>query len=150
MGKKQLYFAIAPFLVGLVLGRLNPLDPAQAQPVTLLADSEYTIERCINPFDPEKIEKSANGFMYWYVSKELSQGLNLKLSEVNPGTAHHGAHQHPESEIYFVLSGSAELIFNGESKTVGANTAMYCPPHVSHGIRNAGNTPLQYFVIKTN
>jgi mannose-6-phosphate isomerase-like protein (cupin superfamily) len=31
----------------------------------------------------------------------------------------------------------------------GPNTAVFCPPGVFHGIRNAGETPVRYMIIRT-
>ena len=30
-----------------------------------------------------------------------------------------------------------------------ASTAVFCPPNVLHGIRNAGETPIRYMIIRT-
>ena len=111
---------------------------------------KYTLENCITAFNENKLQKSERGWAYWFAAKELTGGLNLKMSEVKAHTAHHGSHVHPEAEIFFILEGTAEFTLEGKTEIVEKNTSLFCPPNVSHGIRNAGDAPMRYFVIKSN
>ena len=58
-------------------------------------------------------------------------------------------HKHPGEEIIYVLEGTAEIRMSDVTQRVGADTAVFCPPGVLHGIRNAGNTPIRYMIIRT-
>ena len=71
------------------------------------------------------------------------------LSVIQPGQAAHEPHAHDGEEIMFVLEGLAEIRIGAETERAGPNTAVFCPPHVFHGIRNAGDTPIRYMIIRT-
>ncbi|MEJ5350431.1 MAG: cupin domain-containing protein [Melioribacteraceae bacterium] len=115
---------------------------------TSQSNQKYTIENCVNEFNPEKIVKTEVGYQYWFVDKNFLDGRTLKLSVVAPHSATHPPHKHPEDEFFFVLEGTAEFYLNGETKIGKAYSSFYCPPNSMHGIRNIGDTELKYLVIK--
>jgi mannose-6-phosphate isomerase-like protein (cupin superfamily) len=106
------------------------------------------IDTCINAFDNAKVEPTKAGYQYWFADKNYLDGRTLKLSVVAPENATHAPHAHAEDEFFFVLEGRAEFFMNGERRTVGPMTSLYCPPRSEHGIRNAGADTLRYLVIK--
>lgn len=108
----------------------------------------YTIENCVNTFDPDKVEKTKAGYQYWFADKKFADGKTVKLSVVEPGSATHAPHSHVEDEFFFVLEGTAEFYLDGKTQTVGKNTSLYCPSNSEHGIHNVGDTQLKYLVIK--
>ncbi len=116
----------------------------------LAKDTSYTIENCIREFSPEDAIKTEQGWKYWHVSRDLSPTFNFKISNVGPQSANHGAHTHEEEEIFYILEGTAEFSFNGKTRTVGPKSTMFCPSNIPHGIRNVGDKPLTYAVIKEN
>ena len=135
-------------LLAIVAGSLSL---ASAQPGGPGADStsrKYTIETCVNEFTQARVESTKVGYQYWFADRDFVDGRTLKLSVVGPHLATHAPHQHPEDEFFFVLEGNAEFFLDGKTKVVGPYTSLYCPSHVMHGIRNAGDTPLKYLVIK--
>lgn len=110
----------------------------------------YTMENCIKEFSMEDTQKTKKGWLYWHVPRNLSPGFNFKISNVGPQSANHGAHTHPEEEIFYILEGTARFSLNGETKIVGPKSTLFCPSGISHGISNAGDTELTYAVIKAN
>ncbi|RPI02188.1 MAG: cupin domain-containing protein [Ignavibacteriae bacterium] len=110
--------------------------------------TKYTIENCINKFSIDKIEKTKAGYQYWFADPALADGKTLKMSVVAPHSATHPPHIHVEDEFFFILEGKAELYLKGRWTPAEPYTSFYCPPHVEHGIRNAGDTELKYLVIK--
>ena len=119
-------------------------EPAASSP----AQPPYTLDNCVNTFDPAKTEKTGAGYQYWYADGTLAEGKTVKLSVVGPHLATHASHHHPEDEFFFILAGTAEVFLDGQWRTVGPNTCFYCPSGHEHGIRNAGDTELKYLVIK--
>jgi len=113
-------------------------------------DTFYTIENCITEFSQEDAISTKKGWRYWHVPKELSPTFNFKISNVDPKSANHAAHTHEEEEIFYILEGTAEFLFDGETRTVGPKSTMFCPSGIPHGIRNLGDKPLTYAVIKAN
>ena len=111
--------------------------------------SKYTIENCINRFNPEKTEKTAVGYQYWFIDQNfLEDGQTVKLSVVGPNQATHPPHKHAGDEIFYILEGKAQFYLNGHTTTSGPNTTFYCPEFSEHGISNAGNQTLKYLVIR--
>ncbi|HTZ21697.1 MAG TPA: cupin domain-containing protein [Opitutaceae bacterium] len=119
----------------------EPAAPSPARP-------HYTLENCINTFDPAKTEKTDAGYQYWFADYALAGGKTVKMSVVGPHLATHAPHHHPEDEFFFILAGTAEVYLDGQWRAVGPNTCFYCPSGHEHGIRNAGDTELRYLVIK--
>ena len=110
---------------------------------------KYTIENCINRFDPEKSTKTAVGYQYWFIEQNfLKDGLTVKMSVVGPKQATHAPHKHVGDEIIFILEGTAQFYLDGKTTTGGPNTSFYCPENTEHGISNAGSTELKYLVIR--
>jgi quercetin dioxygenase-like cupin family protein len=119
------------------------------QSETRKADStKYTIETCLNEFSKDRIEKTAAGYQYWFVNRDLAEGKTLKMSVVKPNSATHAPHSHPEDEFFFVLEGKVEFFLNGQRKVVGPYSSLYAPPNIEHGIRNVGETEAKYLVVK--
>lgn len=108
----------------------------------------YSIDNCVNRFNPDKAEKTKAGYQYWFADRNFIDGRTLKLSVVGPGLATHPPHKHVEDEFFFVVEGEAEFFLDGKRTVAGPMTSFYCPSNVEHGIKNAGKTELKYLVIK--
>ncbi len=146
-----------PLPVLIVLMLMSLADAGRLSAQTELENRErmdttaYTIENCINHFSTEKtdrIEKTKVGYQYWFADPTLADGKTLKMSVVAPHSATHPPHVHAEDEFFFILEGKAELYLKGTWTPAEPYTSFYCPPHVEHGIRNAGDTELKYLVVK--
>jgi quercetin dioxygenase-like cupin family protein len=104
----------------------------------------------IIPWDEARKREHARGFAMPFVNESCgAETLRMHGSVIDPGQAAHEPHAHEGEEIMFVLDGTAEIRMGEETRTVGASTAVFCPPNVLHGIRNAGETPIRYMIIRT-
>jgi quercetin dioxygenase-like cupin family protein len=108
----------------------------------------YDIDNSVKTFVKDAVEKTKNGYQYWFFDKNFAQGRSIKLSVVGPHLASHAPHRHEGHEFFFVLQGKAEFSLEGKTRVVGPQTALYCPPNSLHGISNAGDEELRYLVIK--
>ncbi len=108
----------------------------------------YTIDKCVNVFNPARVESTSVGYQYWFIDRNFLDGRTVKMSVVAPHAATHPPHSHPEDEVFLVLERNAEFFLDGRTKTAGPYTSFYCPPNSKHGIRNVGDTTLKYLVIK--
>lgn len=140
---KSKYFLILSVLILFAFSVNIQAQTEKQQPV-----KKYTIDNCVNEFNPGKTEPTKVGFQYWFADKNFADGKTVKLSVVAPHSATHPPHKHAEDEFFFVLEGTAEFYLDGKTKTVGAMTSLYCPSDVEHGIRNVGDSELKYLVIK--
>ena len=143
-------FIVAIFVGGFLLGQMSTLpQKAQAQTNENLT-IDYSIENCLSVLERSNVQESSNGWVHWFAPRELTQGLNLKMSEVKAQQAKHGSHSHESEEIFFILKGNAEFTLKDQIQVVGENSALYCPPGVEHGIRNVGDGPMRYLVIRVD
>lgn len=76
--------------------------------------------------------------------------LECHVTTLNVGQMAHPPHQHPDEELIIVKEGTVESLVNGEIKTVGPGSVIFQAANQMHSIRNAGNTPATYHVIKWN
>ena len=132
----------------LLLGGCRNAAPDKPTPPP--KDVVYTIENCISEFSPDDVKKTKKGWSFWHVPKGLSPKFNFKISNVEAKSANHAPHSHPEEEIFYIFEGKAEFFLNGKTRVVGPRSTLFCPSGSMHGIRNVGDTPLTYAVIKAN
>jgi quercetin dioxygenase-like cupin family protein len=76
------------------------------------------------------------------------QNLSCHATTVNVGDASHGAHRHADDEIVIVKEGTMEATVNGQSHLAGAGSVVLFASNDLHGMRNAGDTRLTYYVIR--
>jgi quercetin dioxygenase-like cupin family protein len=127
---------------------LRHVSTLEANTATRGSKPVYSIANCVSELSQEQVEKTDKGWKFWFVPSSLSKGLVFKMTEVSANSANHPPHVHPEEEIIFVFEGEVEFTLSGESKTVGPNSSLYCPPGIPHGVRNVGDTPIRYAIIK--
>lgn len=101
-------------------------------------------------WDEARKREHARGFAMPFVNTDCgARQLAMHVSVIEPGQAAHEPHAHEGEEIMFILEGMAEIRMGEETQMAGANTAVFCPPGILHGIRNAGETPIRYMIIRT-
>lgn len=104
---------------------------------------------CILPWDDARAFHHERGFKLPFVNAEScgARKVTFHVSEIGPGLEPHPPHEHAGEEVIYILAGEVEATVGGERKTVGAGAAIFCPEHVTHGIRNVGPTPMRYAVV---
>ena len=75
-----------------------------------------------------------------------SERLHLHISEVDPGKRAHPPHTHEGLEVFYVFSGKGEVLFGDKKHLISDNQAIQVDCTVLHGIRNVGETKLNYAV----
>lgn len=76
--------------------------------------------------------------------------LECHVTTLNPGETPHPPHQHPDEELLIVKEGTVESLVNGQLKRVGPGSVIFQAANQPHSIRNVGQTPATYHVIKWN
>ncbi len=73
----------------------------------------------------------------------------MDFTTVPPGTSI-GQHSHTlhEEEYYLILSGTGEMLCNGQHFPVTAGDFVRNPPGGTHALHNPGPDPLQLFVFE--
>lgn len=68
--------------------------------------------------------------------------------EFLPGRQLQPPHQHADEEFQFVVEGSGTWSLNGRDYPLARGDLMYSKPWDWHGIRNSGDAPLRFVVVK--
>jgi quercetin dioxygenase-like cupin family protein len=76
--------------------------------------------------------------------------LEMHITTLNPGETSHPPHQHPDEELLIVKEGTVESLVNGEQRRVGPGSVIFQASNQMHGIRNVGDGPATYHVIRWN
>jgi len=76
-------------------------------------------------------------------------GLRIEMHETDlaPGAMPHPAHHHAHEEIFLIREGTVEVTLAGRAARLGPGSVAYVASNEEHGIKNAGATHAQYFVI---
>jgi quercetin dioxygenase-like cupin family protein len=74
--------------------------------------------------------------------------VECHVTTVGPGKAPHAPHQHPEEELIIIKEGTLEVMQNGETRVAGPGSVIFEASNDLHGLRNVGDEPATYFVIK--
>ena len=69
---------------------------------------------------------------------------SLAEARLAPGRATTPHHHAITEEIYYILSGAAEMTLGGETRPVGPGDAIAIPPGERHTIRNTGPDELVF------
>ena len=76
--------------------------------------------------------------------------LECHVTTLNPGEIAHPPHRHPDEELLIIKEGTVECLVNGELKRVGPGSVVFQASNQLHNIKNVGDTPATYHVIKWN
>ena len=76
--------------------------------------------------------------------------LEIHITTLRAGETPHAPHQHPDEELLIVKEGTVEALVNGELKRVGPGSIIFQAANQLHGIRNVGDGPATYHVIRWN
>ena len=76
--------------------------------------------------------------------------LEIHVTTLNKGETPHPPHQHPDEELVIIKEGTVESLVNGQLKRVGPGSIIFQAANQLHSIRNVGDGPAVYHVIKWN
>ena len=77
------------------------------------------------------------------------EGLRLEAHETDlaPGGMPHPPHRHRHEEMFLVREGTIEVTIAERSTRLGPGGVAFIASNEEHGIRNAGSTHAEYFVL---
>lgn len=76
--------------------------------------------------------------------------LECHITTLNPGQSPHDPHKHVDEELILVKEGTVESLVNGQRRRATAGSVIFQSSNQLHAIRNVGDTPATYFVVKWN
>ena len=89
-------------------------------------------------------------FFHHFLNQEESGGVGRLFCKtvIPPGENSIGVHRHEgDFEVYYIISGKAEVYDNGETHILEAGDLNLCPDGQEHGIANAGDEELVYISL---
>jgi len=87
-------------------------------------------------------------FTHYNGPTDQLSGLCVGMAVLDPGSAPHPPHRHPEEEFLIVASGDGEIYVDGKTTQAGPGAIMYVAGHTEHGIRNTGKVPMTFYWSK--
>ena len=73
--------------------------------------------------------------------------LEMHISTLNPHTASHPPHTHPNEEMVIVKEGTLQAHVNGKEIVVGPGAVLFFASLQPHAVQNIGDTRATYYVI---
>ena len=73
--------------------------------------------------------------------------LEMHITTLNPRTASHPPHTHPNEEMVIVREGTLQAHVNGKEVVVGPGSVLFYASMQPHAVQNVGDTPATYYVI---
>ena len=97
-----------------------------------------------------KAEKGDGYVFYSYFTKPTfgTQDALTGVAVIEPGKEIHPPHIHAEEEYLMVIEGEGVWSLKDKDIPAKAGDILYAAPWDSHGIRNTGNKPLKFVVMK--
>ena len=74
--------------------------------------------------------------------------LEMHITTLDAGQTSHAPHQHPAEELIIIKEGTLEVMQNGETRGAGPGSVIFEASNDMHGLRNVGEEPATYFVVK--
>ncbi len=74
--------------------------------------------------------------------------LECHISTVNPGDATHPPRPQVDEELVIVKEGTVETQVDGQPQRVGPGSVIFAASGDPHGVKNIGDTPAIYYVIR--
>jgi len=100
-------------------------------------------------FEDLHVESGGRNALRRILQGKTHSGYEIEMHETDlaPGAMPHPAHHHAHEEIFLIREGTVEVTIAGRSSRLGPGSVAYVASNEEHGIRNAGSTHAQYFVI---
>jgi quercetin dioxygenase-like cupin family protein len=73
--------------------------------------------------------------------------LEMHITTLNPHTASHPPHTHPNEEMIIVREGTLQAHVNGKEIVVGTGDVLFFASMQPHAVQNTGDTPAIYYVV---
>lgn len=76
------------------------------------------------------------------------ENISCHTTTVKAGEAAHGPHRHADEEVVIVKEGLIEVMMNGTTQRGGPGSLFFFASNEEHGMRNVGDTPATYYVLR--
>ena len=139
MTRREISFLV----LGVTAGAIATVFAQGNAKPALLASGVYTWAS----LPVEKTENGERRAIFDAVTATVDR-LESHITTIDAGKASHAAHRHPDEELIFVREGVIEATINGVPKLAPAGSVIFYGSNDLHGMRNAGEGPASYFVLR--
>jgi quercetin dioxygenase-like cupin family protein len=124
------------------------LLPALAGPVGF-GEEKRSLASKVYPFEDLRANATGKNLLRPVLEGRTHAGCALEVHETDlaPGEMPHLPHHHVHEEMFLVREGTLEVTVSGRSQKLGPGGVAFIASGDEHGLRNAGDTHAQYFVI---
>ena len=96
---------------------------------------------------PEEYLPNRGVFLAGLLGKKRGDAFGLYLGRIEPGSAIAREVHEQTSETVYILAGEAMGLCGDREVPLRAGQVMHVDKNVPHGLRNTGNTTLEFLVI---
>jgi mannose-6-phosphate isomerase-like protein (cupin superfamily) len=100
-----------------------------------------------NSLNPEPQPYGVRRMVFSERTPMLDQ-LDCHITTLNPGESPHPPKAHDGEELIIIKEGTIEAIQKDRTNRVGAGSILFELPDEVQGMRNVGQTPATYFVVR--
>ena len=101
----------------------------------------------------QEIEAKPRKGRAWQVFEDPTATLDeleLHVTTLEVGASPHPPHKHPDEEIVIIKTGTVEAMVGGQTRRLGPGSIIFQAANQMHFLRNVGDVPAVYHVIKWN
>lgn len=88
-------------------------------------------------------------FLRDVVTAATNPDLSVHRGRIEPGGEIHPHTHEGQTETFYILSGQAVCTCGGEQTPVSAGCCVVAPPGIPHGLKNAGDEPVELLALFT-
>jgi len=126
----------------LILG--NSVRAAEPKPTDLKSQIVSWNDAKAHKADWGQIRKYFTGQTY------ATKDALIAVAVVKPGKTIHETHRHADEEYLAIIEGTGVLVLKDKEVPTKRGDMLYVEPWVYHGIKNTGDKPLIFLVIRYN
>jgi len=121
---------------------IRPSDAADPKPALIASK--------IVGWEEAQVSKADWGEKRRYFTGETSGSKNVltAVAVVEPGKAVHKSHRHAEEEYLVLVDGTGTWSLAGKETAAKRGDVLYAEPWVYHGLKNTGEKPLIFLVVR--
>ena len=103
----------------------------------------------VYPYEEMPLRKNAGNESRAVLSGALHTGCFLEVHQTRlaPGGMPHPPHHHLHEEMFLIREGTLEVTISGKPRRLGTGSIAFVGSNDEHGVRNAGTSPTEYFVV---
>jgi quercetin dioxygenase-like cupin family protein len=113
------------------------------QPKQIIKSAVFDVENL-----PSKAGKVGSQKSLFNGKTAMLDSFECHTSTVNAGQEVHGPQPQFEEELIIVREGTVQTVVDGKTVRVSPGSVIFAASNDPHGVKNVGETPATYYVIK--